>query len=126
MRYLFERIVSPCQPNNLELIREDVRAQVQRLIDSHRISQHRGAVDVLNLDVPSVTEIGANSQTDQRAYASNIARIIKRFEPRLANVDIAVVPSSSESRAPQLIVQAQLRLDEFVEEFRFVSPLEGV
>lgn len=122
MRHFFERIVSPEQTQSLELLMGDVRAQVQRLIDSHRISQYRGGVDILNLAVPSVTELGSDSQTDKRAYAAHILKIVRRFEPRLSHVQVKVTePSKLSPDMPELVIEGQLQVAGYHESFRFVS-----
>lgn len=126
MRYLFERIVAPSQPKSIELLKEDVRAQVQRLLDSHRIAQYRGGLDILNLSIPAVTEIGRHSVSDQTTYAAKIRKILMRYEPRLHNPEVAVIPSSNESMSPQLQINAELRIDGYVDSFHFSSEVDSL
>lgn len=125
MRYLFERIVAPTQPNSVELLKEDVRAQVQRLLDSHRIAQYRGGLDILNMSMPSVTEAGSNSLKDKTSYANKILQLIKRFEPRLENPQVSLVPAGDGSMSVNVQIQAVLKTAEHMDAFHFVSTLDS-
>ena len=122
MRFLLERIASPLQYESFATLKVAVRANVQRLVDSHRIHSRGGVQDILSFGLPSVVEIGRASVSQQQDYAASIEQVIRRFEPRLRNPQVELVPSDSESRAPYLLVAAELVLADSAEEFRF--PLE--
>lgn len=121
MRYLFERLVAPGHPVSVDSLKEDIRAQIQRLVDSHRIAQHRRTLDILSISIPATTELGRNSLSAQQEYADQVCRLIQRYEPRLSNPQAEVIPPANEAEPLELQILAELKIGEFAEEFRFVT-----
>ncbi|HEV3106114.1 MAG TPA: type VI secretion system baseplate subunit TssE [Trinickia sp.] len=114
MRYLFERLAAvppasarPAAPIELA---DAVAAQIQRIVATRpRVADD--ASDLLGFGMLNVVDVSAASGVGLRRYAARLARMIERFEPRLANVQVTLVPDSNPLMPNRLCVSGVLRTD---------------
>lgn len=112
MRFLFERLVSHAPldrgtPDRGELANA-VAAQIQRIVAT-RPRVPGDDSDLLGFGMFNVVDVSANGTVALQHYAARLAEMIGRFEPRLANVEIAVVPGKNPLMPLRLRVSGTLR-----------------
>lgn len=109
MHYLFERLAAavsrPAQPQALA---DAVAAQIQRIVAT-RPREAGDTSDLLGFGMLNVVDVSAAGGVGLRRYADRLARMIERFEPRLANVQVAFVPDRNPLMPNRLRVSGLLR-----------------
>lgn len=122
MRYLFERLTAttpiaagPAGPAELG---EAVAAQIQRIVAT-RPRKAGDDSDLLGFGMLNVVDVSANGGSGLRRYAARLVRMIERFEPRLANVEVTLVPDRNPLMPNRLRVSGRLRTAE-AQPFRVV------
>lgn len=130
VKFLFERMEAPLTDWSSTELKQAVQHQVQRLIEGHRLVRNKAAVDLVSLEtdsgsVPgSPVDLAAHAGAEHLRYAKQIERLIRRYEPRLLNPQVAVVLSGAAHVAPSLQIQAQLVHLDKAEEFYFAVDLD--
>lgn len=72
-----------------------------------------------------ITSISRDSQEEHQRLARLVEDAITLFEPRLANVHVALVPSAEEDlRRIRFLIQGMLRMDPIPEQISFDTVLE--
>jgi type VI secretion system lysozyme-like protein len=111
MRYLFERLAAAtpigagfAEPVDLS---EAVAAQIQRMVAT-RPRKAGDDCDLLGFGMLNVVDVSANGEAGLRHYAARLARMIERFEPRLANVEVTLVPDLNPLMPNRLRVSGRL------------------
>jgi type VI secretion system lysozyme-like protein len=120
MRYLFERLAaasatSARHPEPLDL-GHAVAAQIQRMVSTRpRVADDDS--DLLGFGMLNVVNIPVNGEAGLHRYAARLVQMIERFEPRLANVEVTLVPDSNPLMPKRLRVSGLLRTEK-AEPFR--------
>ncbi|HSC79333.1 MAG TPA: type VI secretion system baseplate subunit TssE [Chitinolyticbacter sp.] len=111
MRFLFERLAGePTLPGGVPEafdLAAAVAAQIQRLVATRAWAAGEGE-SLLECGLPDAVEIGMHNKVELERYCGRLARLIARHEPRLAGVDVDVVPVKGQSSPWQLVVSARL------------------
>lgn len=108
MHYLFERLAAATGTAGAEPLREAVAAQIQRIVATRpRVAGDTS--DLLGFGMLNVVDVSAAGGAGLRRYAARLARMIERFEPRLANVEVALVPDDNPLMPNRLCVSGALR-----------------
>ncbi|GLU31294.1 type VI secretion system baseplate subunit TssE [Trinickia caryophylli] len=109
MHYLFERLNSvDSGPARAQPLAQAVAAQIQRIVAT-RPRAADDTNDLLGFGMLSVVDVSAAGGAGLRRYAARLARMIERFEPRLENVEIALVPDRNPLMPNRLSVSGTLR-----------------
>ncbi len=131
MKFLLERTAAPLTDWDAADLKEAIHQQVQRLVEGHRLVRGKAAVDLISLALDSESVPGspvglsAHATAEHAAYAKQIERLIQRFEPRLLNPRVIVLPATSEAGVPRLEIQARMAHVDKTEEFRFPVQTDG-
>jgi predicted component of type VI protein secretion system len=112
MRFLFERLTNhaPLEygaPDRGALANA-VTSQIQRIVAT-RPRAPGDPNDLLAFGMLSAVDVSGNGTTALQRYAARLAQMIERFEPRLANVEIALVPGRNPLMPARLRVSGVLR-----------------
>jgi type VI secretion system lysozyme-like protein len=127
MQYLLERLADPPQ---LRLatgyegagdfdVRQAVLAQIRRIAANRPVDKDNGSA-LLSFGMPSIIDLSGTSDTQLRNYANRLAAAIARFEPRLTNVSVDLVPDSNPEMPSRLQINAQLLGADGAQPFQFV------
>jgi type VI secretion system lysozyme-like protein len=119
MHYLFERlaaaatvatVAAPATAGSASSrpLAEAVAAQIQRIVAT-RPRMAGDASDLLGFGMLNVVDVSANGGVGLRQYARRLTRMIERFEPRLANVEVSLVPDPNPLMPNRLCVSGILR-----------------
>lgn len=93
-------------------LRRSIRAELERLLNTRAFLREGDAAG----DEPSVLSYGvqdlglaqAASPADRERLADHLARQVRRFEPRLVDVAVRVMPAPAPSQLAQIEIQARL------------------
>jgi type VI secretion system lysozyme-like protein len=111
MRFLFERLATAASAGaataGLDL-GTAVAAQIQRVVAT-RPRMPGDDSDLLGFGMLSVVDVSANGEAGLRRYAMRLARMIERFEPRLAQVEVTLVPDRNSLMPNRLCISGMLR-----------------
>jgi type VI secretion system lysozyme-like protein len=112
MRYLFERLAAAAPTSAMHArpvdLGEAVSEQIQRMVATRpRIAGDDS--DLLGFGMLNVVDVSANGGVGLKQYAARLKRMIERFEPRLAQVDVALVPDVNPLMPNRLRVSGVLR-----------------
>lgn len=118
--YLLERI--ECAGGGLPFdLEAAVAAQIQRLVAVHDWELPPGLAEPLGMGLPSAVDLGHDGEASLNRYAVLLARVIRRHEPRLADVRVRVHPAAAHT-PPRLVVEATLAAERGPQPFRFTLP----
>ncbi len=106
---LFERLIdhdpqesseaSPLRVHSREELRESVRREVGRLLNTRcPVPEERNGT-VIDYGIPEFSWMSASSGDDRRQLANTIARKVTTFEPRLEQVRVRLECDSADPRA---------------------------
>jgi type VI secretion system lysozyme-like protein len=114
MPFLFERLASvTCaltgRAEAFDLATA-VAAQVQRIVAARPRVGERDA-ELLGFGMPHVVDLASNSRTQLDRYAAQLGRLIARYEPRLREPEVDIVPSGEALRPYRLVVSGILEGD---------------
>ena len=115
MRFLFERL----DPAPLEL-KAAVQAQLERIVTARSYGDDAFAQE---FGMPSVVELDASQRSTLAAYATRLARMVARYEPRLAQAQVAIEGDGNPLAPFMLVVSGVLEQGDGPQ--RFVFPLAG-
>jgi type VI secretion system lysozyme-like protein len=127
MRYLLERLAarpdtSGGRPEPFDL-EAAVAAQIQRIVSARpRIPSAPtpgGKTTVLEFGMPSIVEFAQGSKSQLERYAARLARLIRRYEPRLRHPSVTLEPVPSGLAPWRLVVSGVLGSDADAQAFRF-------
>lgn len=109
-------------------LKEDVRRDLEALLNTRHTRNDLTAAggelarSALTYGVADITSVGTEAAVDQARVKSVIEEAIRRFEPRLINVKVRVMPpESGYERTLQLSVDAVLHVEPIVERVVFDS-----
>ncbi|CAB3773950.1 type VI secretion system baseplate subunit TssE [Paraburkholderia humisilvae] len=112
MRFLFERLTShaPLEPGAPDrgVLANAVAAQIQRIVAT-RPRLPGDHTDLLGFGMLNAVNLSANGEAALKQYAARLEQMIERFEPRLANVEITLVPARNRMMPTRLLVSGTLR-----------------
>lgn len=107
MQYLFERLASAAGAGGAKPLREAVAAQIQRIVATRpRVADDTS--DLLGFGMLNVVDVSAAGGAGLRRYSARLAKMIERFEPRLAHVEVALVPDANPLMPNRLCVSGAL------------------
>lgn len=114
MRFLFERLATATVTSTPPGVAADshleaaVAAQIQRVVATRpRVVDDDS--DLLGFGMLNVVDVSANGEDGLRRYAVRLARMIARYEPRLAQVEVTLVPDRNPLMPNRLCVSGRLR-----------------
>lgn len=117
----------------LDTLRAAVRRDLEALLNARRRrwplppGLPELVVSPLGYGVPDATSGAYAYEERRRALAEEVERVIRRFEPRLANVHVELRESGNElDRTLRLVVDAVLRADPVPEHITFETLVEPV
>ncbi|RAS33275.1 type VI secretion system baseplate subunit TssE [Paraburkholderia bryophila] len=112
MRYLFERLAAATPTSAAHARPVDlgvaVAEQIQRMVAT-RPRSAGDASDLLGFGMLNVVDVSANGGAGLTRYAARLKRMIERFEPRLAEVEVTLVPDANPLMPNRLRVSGVLR-----------------
>jgi len=108
-----EEEAQPFRVLDVRALRESVRAELSRLLNTRRHGRRGGAADggamtVLDYGLPDFSSLSAASGEDQRRLAAEVAAAVAAFEPRLRDVRVRVERVAGADRSLALRVEATL------------------
>lgn len=119
--------------NRAQALRElkaSLRRDLEWLLNSRRTpveapeafveAQH----SLYNYGLPDITSVVVHSSQDQARLAKMLETAIAYFEPRLANVKVAMVPVQGGGRRLRFVIEGYLRIDPAPEHISFDTTLE--
>jgi type VI secretion system protein ImpF len=119
-----EEEAQPFRVHDVPALRESVRRELWRLLNTRRHPQAGGEgggpLTVLDYGLPDFSSLSASSGADQQRIAAAVAAAISSFEPRLRDVRVSVARVSEVSRALALKVEAVLSVGVLAEPVSFV------
>ncbi len=77
-----------------------------------------------NYGVPDITEIGQNFLYEKDRLLAEIERAVRLFEPRLGEVNVAILPAAGAARVLRFVIEGMLRIDPAPEHVVFDAALE--
>jgi len=127
MQYLLERLADPPQLRSSTAydgagdfdIRQAVLAQIRRIAANRPVDKDNNTA-LLSFGMPSIIDLLGSSDTQLRHYADRLAAAITRFEPRLSNVRVDLVPGSNAEMPSRLQINAVLLSADGTQPFQFV------
>ena len=126
--FLLDKIAAPQRHSQASKMLQ-IREQVQRLVEGHRVVAASKPLDILGLELgdkntkTAVVDIGVQSFEDQKQYAAQLQEIIHRYEPRIKQPRVSVVPADNSFSAPSLSITGLIETDSTAEEFHFSAEL---
>jgi type VI secretion system lysozyme-like protein len=120
MRFLLERLAEAAAGVEHTDLAAAVAAQIQRIVATR--SWDAGDADLLGFGMPSVVELGSANVVQLKRYAERLARLIARYEPRLANVQVEVEAAQGALTPYRLLVSATLQPQGEQHMFHFLVP----
>lgn len=118
--YLLERI--ECAGGGLPFdLEAAVAQQVARLVAVHDWELPPGLAEQLGLGLPSAVDLGHDGAASLNRYAAQLEQVIRRHEPRLADVRVLVHAAAAHT-PPRLVVEATLAAEQGPQPFRFTLP----
>lgn len=112
MQFLFERLANPPLPSPGQFESFDMSAaitsQIQRIVSARVVETAGGEMSLLEFGMPNIVEINANSKTQLEKYASRLARLIARYEPRLLSPRASVQATGNPMMPFRIVVSGEL------------------
>ena len=126
---LFERLADyqpyePGEPNplrvyNREQLRESVRGEVARLLNTRCAAREDRNGSVIDYGIPDFSWMSAASGDNRRQLADTIARKVADFEPRLRQVRVNLEPDQTDPGAVLGAIEAVLVVESIREPVSF-------
>lgn len=116
MQYLFERL--DAAPFDLQAA---VQAQLERIV-SARAADSAGAPA---FGMPSVVELGAGDRTALAGYAARLARMVRRYEPRLRGASVTLEAGDGGLMPYALVISGTLADSGEAQRYRFALHARG-
>ena len=116
----------------LDALRAGVRRDLEALLNARRrrwlLPEHLEELRVspMGYGIPDATAGSFVLDKAREGLAEEVAEVIRRFEPRLMNVVVALRPGSDLDRTLRLRVSAVLRTDPVPEPISFDTVMEAV
>ncbi|WP_426956432.1 type VI secretion system baseplate subunit TssE [Muricoccus radiodurans] len=116
----------------LEVLRAGVRRDLEALLNARRrrwlLPEHLTELvtSPLGYGIPDATSGTYALEESREALAKEVEDVIRRFEPRLMNIQVVLRPSNDLDRTMRLRVTAVLRTDPVPEPISFDTVLEAV
>jgi len=125
------REVAKTGPQAVRDLKHAVRRDLERLLNTRR-SLHQLPADLtelakslVNYGLPDFTSVQMNAAQDPDAFLSIIVDTINRFEPRLENVRVELIPNADTSdRVLRFRIDAILHVHPFSDGVSFNSSFE--
>ena len=118
--------------NSVNDVRESIRAELIRLLNSRRSalarSESYGELDrsLVNYGIPDFTGANMRAGDDRESLRLEIERTIRLFEPRLSSVRVELLsPEQPSDRTVRLRIHAQLKVFDRTEPVAFESQLDA-
>ena len=114
---------------SMRLYREAVKRDVEFLLNTRcppipNISLYpKAAGSVMNFGLPDISTYSASSM-DQNALLSAMVQTLRRFEPRIQNVRVAVARAENLTRSLRFHIEGRIQFDTTVENIEFDTVLE--
>ncbi len=114
---------------SMRLYREAVKRDVEFLLNTRcppipNISLYpKAAGSVMNFGLPDISTYSASSM-DQNALLAAMVQTLRRFEPRIQNVRVAVARAENLTRSLRFHIEGRIQFDTTVENIEFDTVLE--
>lgn len=128
-----EEEARPFRVLDVRALKESVRAELSRLLNTRRHRRGRGGagaggageMTVLDYGLPDFSSLSASSGDDQARLAAEVSAAVSAFEPRLRGVRVTVERLRQDDRALVLRVEARLGVGTVAEPVSFPVLVRG-